>query len=280
MRRHLLLLTAALLAAGGADLATATAVHGQEYATARRAFAFFGRTLTIEVTADGPGALQVVRGGTGYVEVAAHAPDGLTSFALGGWRGDRLQLNALGASDASFIVVVPENVHVVATLPGQGTAARVPEPPAALRWGWDDAAPAAPQTAAPPIAPEADGLFLVHHAETAPDQFVLHQASLSRVQVRIGGDRFLVRSSQPLALRGSAGAPLRLRTGDQPIALAITVPAGTRSFRLGTDREVLLTVHEGRASTRCDRAVSVRTPTGEEQYEFVPAAGRVHCSAH
>lgn len=280
MRRQLLLSTA-LCALAGAAFEPAPA-DAQEYATARRSFVFFGRELAIEVTADGPGALQVVRGEPGRIEVGAHAADGLSGVALGGWRGDRLRLNALGGGDASYIVVVPERVHVVATLPGQQGASRVPdEPGAVLRWEADHAlAPFPEVTPSAVLSPDADGLFLVHHDDIAPAELVLHQASLNRVQVRVEGERFLVRSSQPLTLRGSQKSPLRLRTGPDPIALVVTVPSATRFFRLRSDSDILLTIHEGHASTRCDRALAVRNPAGGEQFEFVPVAGRVHCTAH
>lgn len=281
MRRPLLLLSTALCALGGAAFVPAYA-DAQEYATGRRSFVFFGRELAIEVTADGPGALQVVRGEPGRIEVGAHAADGLSSVALGGWRGDRLRLNALGGGDASYIVVVPERVHVVATLPGQQGATRVPDEPAAvLRWDADAALAGFPESAASAVlTPGADGLFLVHHDDVAPAELVLHQASLNRVQVRVEGERFLVRSSQPLSLRGSQTSPLRLRTGENPIALVITVPSATRFFRLRSDSDVLLTIHEGQASTTCDRTLAVRDPAGGQQFEFVPVAGRVHCTAH
>ena len=283
MRRHLLLLATAFSVLVAADLARPPALHAQEYATARRTFSFIGRALTIEVAGEGHGALQVVRGEPGRIDVAAHADDGLTSFALGGWRGDRLTLGALGNGETRFIVAVPEHVHVMALLPGQGAAGRVPDDAAVLRWGLDPDEPVhdadAGTTAAPP-APDADGLFLVHRADAAPHEVVLERASLSRVQVRVHGDRFLVRSSQPLALRGTEASPLRLRTGERPIALTITVPEHTRSFRLRSDQDVLLTIRDGEPATACARTVSVRTATGARQYEFVPTAGRVHCTEH
>src|SRR5690606_26989643 len=78
-------------------LALATPVAAQEHEVARRTFTFIENNLTIEVLGQSPGALHIVRGQPGQIEVAARAADGIAGFGLAGEARDRLKLTAVGA---------------------------------------------------------------------------------------------------------------------------------------------------------------------------------------
>jgi hypothetical protein len=98
----------------------------------RHGYAFFDRHVTIEVAAPAAGSLQLIRGESGRLEVAARSVGGFPAFALGGQRRDHLRLTAAGAESVDFIVVVPENVVVRLKFPGEEARPAEAHVPAAM----------------------------------------------------------------------------------------------------------------------------------------------------
>ncbi|MFW6080033.1 MAG: hypothetical protein ACODAE_10455, partial [Gemmatimonadota bacterium] len=115
----LLALTAPLAAPSAADALQdeRAAEHIVDDDVLRRWFAFPGNELTIEVLADSPGRLSVMRGEPGTIRVTGRIVDGLAEAGLAGRQRDRLTLHAIGAGEAAFIVVVPEAARVRVRLP-------------------------------------------------------------------------------------------------------------------------------------------------------------------
>lgn len=254
---------------------TASSAFAQEYAVSRRAWSFFERALTIEVLADAPGALQIVRGEPGRVEVAGHARDGLAAWGLGGYRRDRLRLSALGASEADYVVIVPEDVHVSVTLPGDYLARSVSyEPAALLRWEGGAVQPAADFGVAPGILE--NGMYPVHRGSHGPARVELPDASsLRSIEVRVGGDEFLVASSRPLAF-GPGRGPLVIRTGAEALDIVITLPRGTRSFQLhGADGD-LVRLQDGQLAAACQPSIALQAPD-RQSVTLRPAGGGLRC---
>src|SRR5262245_10860711 len=113
-------------------LVSALPVDAQEDVR-RRSFVFLDNNLTIEVLSEDAGVLRVVRGEAGLLEVAARAPNGFASFALGGREENELRLTALG-NRAEYIVVVPEDAYVRVRLPGKPTEV-LSRPASTYTWG-------------------------------------------------------------------------------------------------------------------------------------------------
>ncbi|HSJ15686.1 MAG TPA: hypothetical protein VK939_14785 [Longimicrobiales bacterium] len=259
-----------------AVMSTAAApLNAQEYAVSRRAWTFFERGLTIEVLADGPGALQIVRGEPGRIEVAAHARHGLAAWGLGGYRSDRLRLSALGATEADYVVIVPEDVHVSVTLPGEYGARSVSwEPAALLRWEGDADRPYTQDRAGSRSLEY--GLFPVHRAPTSPARVDLPDARFLRsIEVRVEGREFLVGSSRPLSFTPGRG-PLVIRSRQESLDLRITVPQGTTHFEVGGPEGVLVRVEQGRLVAACGPNVAVALPE-RQSVTLRPADGQLHC---
>jgi hypothetical protein len=263
-----------------AFLALAAAVaplSAQEYAVSRRAYTFFERGLTIEVLSDGPGALQILRGEPGRLEVAAHARDGLAAWSVAGWYRDRLRLSALGASEADYVVIVPEDVHVSVSLPGERLARSVSwEPAALLRW---EGSPGAGEDVADFGAisgPLAGGLFPVHRDARAPALVELTDlGSVRTLEVRIEGDAFLVASSRPLTFRPGSG-PLVIRAGGVPLDLVLTLPRGTARFELRGPQGLLLRADGDALHSGCQPAIGVSLPD-RESLRLEPGAADFRC---
>lgn len=269
MRTALLL----LLAVAGA----VSPLSAQEYAVSRRAYTFFERGLTIEVLADGPGALQIVRGEPGRLEVAAHARDGLAAWSMAGWHRDRLRLSALGASEADYVVIVPEDVHVSVSLPGERLARSVSwEPAALLRWVGVPAPEQAPDDVGAPSGPLEGGLVPVHRGSRAPGLVELTDLrSIRSLEVRIEGDEFLVSSSRPLTFHPGSG-PLQIRTGGLPLDLVLTLPRGTDGFELRGPQGVLLRSAGRDLRSPCQPALGLTLPD-RHSLRLQPGAADFRC---
>lgn len=261
----LLLILGALPAAAGA----------QEQDVARGSYPFFQRTLTIAVNARVPGELQIVRSRSARVDVAALASPGVASFALGGYRGDELRLTAAGAERAVFIVTVPERVYVSVRAPGTRRSFGAFLPVETVEWGGTETARREP---APAMVPGRGGYFHVYGAALAPATILLPSLeSVRRLDVRIEGNAFALASTRALTVRSGSDDALVIDIDGDAVDLVLTVPAGTRTFRIRAAGETVLAVHNGNLAGHCSPAVVQSLAEGRTRVLLTPRAGRLEC---
>jgi hypothetical protein len=283
-----IVLPAAVIAAIGLGSAPAWAQQD----VVRHSYTFFDRHITIDVAGPASGSLQVVRGESGRIDVAARSPEGVPGFALGGQRRDQLRLSAVGATATDFMVVVPENVVVNVRLPGQAEVAPAePHLPTAT-WRWEAVSPAgtgdapapapapaaAPTgyfstTAVPPLAAPF-GQHLAYAAHAAPALVDLPSLDAVRsITVIVTGDHFRLHSSRPLMLRPGAASHLELRLAGEPVDVTLHVPAGAR-FRVTAGDATLLAVQNRMAETPCIPAAVL---DGGQRIVLTPMRGQIDC---
>jgi hypothetical protein len=254
----------------------------------RRQFAFFERQLAIEVSPASAGALHVVRGRAGQLEIRSRSTGGFAAYGLGGLTRDRLRLTPVGAERAEYLVVVPEHVRVRISFPDR--IVDVPAYEAATSYAWDAVAPEAEPPAIPvgvgatANAPVALALaerwtartaYRVHAAASPRSLVLADEAALRRLEVRIGGDEFAIATTRPLSLRPGDPSRLELRLGRQPIDVVVQVPAGA-TFRLSADGRDVLSVRGGAGDTQCD-GVTVQRLASEQRFTFTTERGRLAC---
>ncbi|HEX7050583.1 MAG TPA: hypothetical protein VF188_10310 [Longimicrobiales bacterium] len=85
----------------------------------RERFVYLDDDLTIDVLAQAPGSLHLLRGRPGMIDVTGRTRHGFAGFGLSDGVVGRLQLTAVGADHVDYLVVVPEDVRVRIRLPGQ-----------------------------------------------------------------------------------------------------------------------------------------------------------------
>jgi hypothetical protein len=110
--KQLLRLALATLVVAPLALAASTSPALAQQDVMRDVYGFFGSSLEVDVAAEAPGRIRLIRGRRSRIEVAGRSPDGFTSAALGGRGVRRLTLTALGSEPVDFVVVVPEDVRV------------------------------------------------------------------------------------------------------------------------------------------------------------------------
>lgn len=256
----------------------------------RRSYTFLEDRLVIEVLAEAPGELQVVRGQRGRVEVAARSSDGFAGFGLGGDYTRHLRLTAVGSDAVQYLVVVPEHVAVSVVLPRGGTA-HVPNRDglASYRWGEDagradgirsgDAADAL-ITALEPIVPTTSaGLYVVHSGRGRVPSLVdvPELASVRSMSVRVEGDDFRVAATRPLALTPGDAGHMVIRVDGEPLDLVLFVPRGSSGFELRSGSRRIADVAFGRPRSYCGNTV-VQQPTPHQDWLTVfPTDGSVSC---
>lgn len=256
----------------------------------RRSYTFLEDRLVIEVLAEAPGELQVVRGQRGRVEVAARSSDGFAGFGLGGDYTRHLRLTAVGSDAVQYLVVVPEHVAVSVVLPRGGTA-HVPNRDglASYRWG-EDAGRAdgirsgdagdAPITAVEPIVPTTSaGLYVVHSGRGRVPSLVdvPELASVRSMSVRVEGDDFRVAATRPLALTPGDAGHMVIRVDGEPLDLVLFVPRGSSGFELRSGSRRIADVAFGRPRSYCGNTV-VQQPTPHQDWLTVfPTDGSVSC---
>jgi hypothetical protein len=256
----------------------------------RRSYTFLEDRLVIEVLAEAPGELQVVRGQRGRVEVAARSSDGFAGFGLGGDFTRHLRLTAVGSDAVQYLVVVPEHVAVSVVLPRGGTA-HVPNRDglASYRWGEDagradeirsDDAAAAPIMAVEPIVPTTSaGLYVVHSGRGRVPSLVdvPELASVRSMSVRVEGDDFRVAATRPLALTPGDAGHMVIRVDGEPLDLVLFVPRGSSGFELRSGSRRIADVAFGRPRSYCGNTV-VQQPTPHQDWLTVfPTDGSVSC---
>lgn len=273
-------MTKLFVAAAAALLVGAHGAAAQEREVTRRTYTFLHDQLVINVIADAPGELQVLRGERGRVEVAARSADGFPGFGLGGNITRELRLTAVGAERVSYLVVVPENVRVTVRLPAGGEASLASRAPSGqYRWPGTHTAQGdgPPETAAEPLLPTLPGgLFLLHSSRWAPGTVdVPDLLSVRSLTVRFEGADFRVAASRPLTLAPGSGDRFELRLSGEPIDVVMYIPRGTAGFVLRSGGMRLLDSVGGRVRALCGGAVIQKPTPAQDWVTFYPASGRL-----
>lgn len=268
--RHASIVLLALLAA-----VPATA---QEWQVARDTYAFGGSQLTIRVDAHGPGALQVIRGGSGAVTVAARAP---TGFTAGGLTADEeLTLTSAGAGAVQYLVAVPEEVWIDVRLPGHVTTAIGAHAPS-RSFHWGRAAPMVHSaTAWSPVTTTRSDEYTALDRSAAPEAVQLPELQNVRsVTVRFEGDRFRVSTPRPMGVDEGTGPAVVIRPGAPAMDVVITVPVDTRRFRLEAGGATALTIQDGTVTPLCSPLTQQWLSHDRRWLTFNPVDGSLDCSA-
>lgn len=273
---------AALVLAAGAAIGLAPAsAEAQEWGVVRRTFTYVDSRLLIDVRADIPGELQIVRGGFGQVEVAARADQGLAGMALG--RRDELVLTAMGAGRVQYLVMVPDNARVRVRVPGQRIS-QVFGPfsgQARYRWGGERPAvrPAAAARGIEVTTLPQGGPYVAHTEGRAPDAVeILDPSDASAVRVHVGGEEFRLETDRPLSGGSASGRVVEISSDGDPLEVTMAVPRGTDSFTLRIGGADALRIRGGRAQALCRPVVEQRLAGGEAWFTFtVPQDGRLEC---
>jgi hypothetical protein len=270
MKTSALLVTALLFGAG--------AVEAQEYELTRRQFTFLDNHLTVEIVADMPGQLQIVRGEPGRIEVAARVPGGIPAFALGGREGDQLRITALGGENADFVIVIPEDASVRIKLPDRHSH-QVKSLQRSGRYTWGEAAArsAAPAPGAAPM-PAPRGPATAYSNELTPRIVNVPKLnSVRAVSVRFEGPVFTVGGTQVMSVQHGDPSNIVVRTGDEVQDVIITVPIGTSDFSLKLGGKTAMHVVGGEIRMYCEPVTEQQLPGGRRWYTFSPEMGRMTC---
>lgn len=260
--------------------AAAVPASAQEWLVNRERFRYVGTRLTIDVTTEAAGRLQIIRGEPGIVRVAGRAPVGFAGSGLS--RDDRLTLTAVGEGPVDFMVVVPERVWVHVLLPDRSRSESVGGHTRVRTFEW-----ARPTAAAAPVStlipePAGDlgpGLFTTYSADLAPATVALPDLSAIRsVTVRTGGVRFRIGTSRPLALEPGDPRSLEIRPAGEPLDLVIEIPAGTAEFALLARGARALTIHGATLTPGCGPVTRQWLSGGREWVTFSPVDGRLECA--
>jgi hypothetical protein len=260
-------------------MVVATSANAQEHELSRRQFNFFDNSLTVEIVADMPGELQIVRGEPGKIDVAGRVPGGIPAFALGGREGDRLRLTALGGRRANFVVAIPEDAMVRVKLPNRQTRqVRSMQRSENYEWGRlerdaDDDAPSGPQAASASNVPAT-----VYSDVMAPR--TLHVSKLNAVRtvsVRFEGTAFTVGGSRPMTVQQGDPTNIEVRTNDEAQDVIVTVPLGTSAFTLKLGGKTAMHVRGAEIRVYCEPVTEQDLGAGRRWYTFAPEMGRLTC---
>ncbi len=271
MNKSALLLAATMLGA--------TSANAQEHELSRRQFTFLDNTLTVEIVADMPGQLQIVRGEPGRIDVAGRVPGGIPAFALGGREENQLRLTALGGRNANFVVAVPEDAMVRVKLPDRHAhQIRSMQRSGNYTWGdlrrrSDDDTPAGPRVAPAPREPAT-----AYSDVMAPR--TLHVTNLNAVRtvsVRFEGNSFTVGGNRYMSVQKGDPTNVEVRTGDQAQDLIVTVPLGTSAFALKLGGKTAMHVAGAEIRVYCEPVTEQDLGAGRRWYTFAPEMGRLTC---
>lgn len=100
----------------------ATAQVHRTTETTRASFLFLDHELTIDVLADAPGVVRIIRGRPGRIEVSGSSSGGVVGFGLASRQFPELALTAVEAERVIYLVVVPEGTYVRLRLPDRDVA--------------------------------------------------------------------------------------------------------------------------------------------------------------
>jgi hypothetical protein len=264
-------------------LAAMMLVAGQAQAqedVARRQFAFFDNSLTVEVVADMPGQLQLVRGEAGRIEVAGRVPGGIPTFSLGGRENDKLRLTAVGGDRADFVVVIPEDATVRVQLPDRhGHQMKSLHRAGKYTWGEkEDASTRANHATTKTIAPAPAGPTVAYTGAIAPRSVNVPKLNSARtVTVRFEGTTFNVAGTRYMSVLNGDPNNIEVRTGDEVQDVIITLPVGTNAFTLRLGGKLAMNVVGAEIRVYCDPVTEQDLGEGRRWYTFTPDMGRMTC---
>jgi hypothetical protein len=270
-----------ILLAGLISVASALPVSAQEPGVSRRLFTFLDDRLTVEVQADRPGSLQIVRGEPGLVDVVARVPGGVSAFAMGGRDGDALRLTAVGGDKADFVVVVPEDAYVRVRLPNKkGTEIGSTRPGGTFSWPSDEKttnAGGVTGVSASKSRP-ASGPLIAYAAATAPQVLSIPKLTTVRtVRVRIADAGFEVGGSRPMGVARGNTQHIEVQTGNEPEDLVLSIPSDTRDFTLTLGGRTALVKRGVEVVAYCEPVTEQTLAGGVKWFTFSPEAGRLTC---
>lgn len=264
-------------------LLLASPLAGQEWQVAREQFTFVGTRLMIQVEADAPGTLRLIRGQPGTVRVASRAQEGFTTSGLA--EDDRLTLTAAGDGPVDYLVAVPENVWVDVRLPGWVAGRSVARGRAAT-WDWNVTARPTqdPITAwVPGLDTEGkwmDALYTTFSRDLAPAEVSVPDLStVARISVRVEGGRFKVSTGRPLSVQEGSRQELVIRPAAPPMDVVLYVPAGTSPFTLRLGGATALTIDGTTVTTLCEPVIDQRLSNGRRWFTFNPLDGALRCAS-
>jgi hypothetical protein len=260
-----------------ATLFSAASATAQEYDVARRQFAFFDNSLTVEIVADAPGQLQLVRGEAGRIEVAARVPGGIPAFAMGGRDNDKLRLTAVGGESADFVVIIPEDATVRVQLPDRhGHQLKSLHRSGKYTWGQPDASTVRANAA--PVSPAPAGPTVAYSNAIAPKTVSIPKLNSTRtVSVRFEGSSFNVAGTRYMSVQHGDPTNVEVRTGDEAQDIIVTVPVGTSAFTLRLGGKLAMQVVGAEIRVYCDPVTEQDLGQGRRWYTFMPDMGRMTC---
>ncbi|HSJ26449.1 MAG TPA: hypothetical protein VK929_17350 [Longimicrobiales bacterium] len=278
----------ALAVLAAAIVLPAQPLAGQELDVTRRTYTFLDSRLDVDVLADAPGVIQVIRGERGRIEVAARSRDGFAGFGLGGTHTRQLRLTAVGSEAVQYLVVVPENVSVRVRLPTGASASLAPRQ-ALGTWSWAGDPPAASDAVgsppASPVGPDnvplpttLGGLFLAHRSTWAPTMINIPElAAVRSLSLRFEGADFRIAASRPLGVSPGDRNHMEIRVDGEPLDLVLFIPRGRAAFQLRSgDTRIAESVGD-RPRAICGNVV-IQSPTPSQAWlTFYPQHGRLDC---
>jgi hypothetical protein len=269
MKSSILLALALVLGANASAAA-------QEWGVNRRFFTFLDNEVTVEVTAETGGRLQVIRGEQGRIEVAARVEGGMSSFALGGRDGSTLRITTVGGQNADVILVVPEDTYLRVKLPNSRTGeVASSRPSGTFDWPGPDAEEVSSARMLPaPLAPAT-----AHVSDEAPRVLdVPRLNSARRITVDIGSSYFEVSGTRWMAVRHGSTTNVEIQTGSEPEDLFISIPANTRNFTLRLGGKTALSIRGREVSSYCEPVAELEIAGGAaRRFTYTPEAGRLRC---
>jgi hypothetical protein len=258
-----------------------TSANAQERGLSRRQFNFWDNSLTVEIVADMPGQLQIVRGEPGKIDVAGRVPGGIPAFALGGREYDHLRLTALGGDHADFVVVVPEDAMVRVTLPDRHSH-QVGSMQRGGNYTWGDSEKGSGVQESQPAA--LAGTTATREPVTAYSDVMaprtLHVTPLNAVRtvsIRFEGESFTVGGNRYMSVQKGDPTNIEVRTGEQAQDLIVTVPLGTSAFTLKLGGKMAMQVAGAEIRVFCDPVTEQDLGAGRRWYTFAPDMGRLIC---
>lgn len=263
-----------------AVLTLTTHTRAQEWQVAREQFPFVGTRLTLQVDVEAPGSLQLIRGGPGTIRVASRAQHGFTTSGIA---DRRLTLSAVGPGPVDYLVAVPGNVWVEVRLPDNDPGESLARGRGG-KWEWR----ATERSADAPVTEwlpqpagdsyDAGPLYTTFVRDSAPREVSVPDLSVvTRVSVRLEGDRFRVITGRPLSVDEGSRRTLVIRPAHPPMDLVLTVPAGTPTFTLRLGGHTALLLDSTDITTLCVPVTEQWLSNDRRWFTFNPLDASLEC---